>query len=195
MGKFLPQWNDNKRFLEDQLKVERLYNKETDTEHVLLTGLLMDGKKYREDQRDGCMYVPATQEEADLQFLKLSYATAEELDELISLYDMRIADMTEFIDSHDWDGDAWQPDVPTIYTTPHYIPQYNDTHLFLIDQLELFEAGLKYHVERRNWAKAEYKRTPMSILQEEVEAQTKIISYYTQRIRDIKDYIYPPIHN
>ena len=193
MGNFLPQWNDNKRFLEDQVKLEILINPETKIASEIVTGLLIDGKKYREDQRDGCIYMPQTQEEADLQFLKLDVVPKEELDSLIELYNVRIQDILTFLRNHDWDGDSWQPEQQ--YVFKKYMPQYNDTNLFIEEQLDLFIAGLAYHTERRNWVKNANMQTPMSILQEELEAQTKIISYYTNRIRDIKDFLNPVIKN
>jgi hypothetical protein len=183
MGEFIPQYNDNERFLQDQLKKEVIDDPERGIVHTILSGLLIDdGLQYRKDQKAGCLKLGG-----EFNSFKLPDVSDEELDNLIDLYKSRIEDITIFLDNHDWDGDTWQPED---YTTLNiFIPQYNDTIIFLQDQLALFKVGRDYHIKLKEMNKKQNRVTPMSQLLQEIAAQTKIISYYNKRIEDITNYI------
>lgn len=184
---FIPQKSDNKRFLEDQLKVEIVFNKDTNKNHEIVTGLLLDGKRYREDQKNNCVYVAESAAEEELQFLKMDEVSDEELNSLIKSYEIRIQEIKEFYTIHEWDGDDWQPEY-TKFAYGFY-PQTTDDDLFLKDQLVLFKAGRDYHQSIKDALSAIKVHVNMEDIQKNIQIKTKIISWYNKRIKAVEEFL------
>lgn len=192
---FIPQKSDNKRFLEDYLKVETVFNKDTNKNHEIVTGLLLDGKHFREDQKNNCVYVPENEAEAELQFLKMQDVSAEDLDSLIKQYETRIQEVKEFYNTHDWDGETWQPEPELPYPSCEFFPQVTDTYTFLQDQLDLYKAGRAYHQSIKSELKKIKDHIYMDDILKNIEIKTKIIAWYDKRIKAMDELLISYFYN